>query len=73
MDSTILALVIVLILFTGISFLAIFNLIKGIQDDIDDIRVLFAQKKVDKEISRFEHKMPTPQFFDPIKDIDDLK
>jgi hypothetical protein len=48
------------------------NAIKRIGEDVEEMRIDATQKKIEKEMNRMEHKMPTPTFFEPVT-VDDLK
>lgn len=73
METSIMLLLIILILFSGLSFLVLMNAIKKIGEDVEEMRIDHQQKEISIELDRaFEHKMPTPTFFEPVT-VDDLK
>ena len=72
METSIMLLLIILILFSGLSFLVLMNTLKKISEDVEEMRIDATQKKIEKEMNRMEHKMPTPTFFEPVT-VDDLK
>lgn len=72
MDSAIVILLVVLILFSGVAFILIMNAIRNVEYSIDVLSAKDTQKKLEQELDRFEHKMPKPTFYEPVT-VDDLK
>ena len=70
METSILAMVIILILFDGLSFLVLMNTLKRIAEDVEEMRIDHQQEQVNIELDKaFDSKIPMPTFFDPVTEL----
>ena len=72
MDSVIIFLLVVLIIFAGVAFLIITEMLKRIEKDLRVVKKIEANKVRKETETVLEHKMPKPTFFEPVT-VDDLK
>lgn len=72
MDFLMVAMLVILITFSGVAFLVIMNAIRNVEYSIDVLSAKDTQKKLEQELDRFEHKMPKPTFYEPVT-VDDRK
>lgn len=72
MEFLMVAMLVILITFSGVAFLVIMNAIRNVEYSIDVLSAKDTQKKLEQELDRFEHKMPKPTFYEPVT-VDDLK
>lgn len=72
MEFLIVAMLVILITFSGVAFLVIMNAIRNVEYSIDVLSAKDTQKKLEQELDRFEHKMPKPTFYEPVT-VDDGK
>lgn len=72
MDFLMVAMLVILITFSGVAFLVIMNAIRNVEYSIDVLSAKDTQKKLEQELDRFEHKMPKPTFYEPVT-VDDGK
>lgn len=72
MEFLMVAMLVILITFSGVAFLVIMNAIRNVEYSIDVLSAKDTQKKLKQELDRFEHKMPKPTFYEPVT-VDDRK
>lgn len=72
MEFLMVAMLVILITFSGVAFLVIMNAIRNVEYSIDVLSAKDTQKKLERELDRFEHKMPKPTFYEPVT-VDDRK
>lgn len=72
MEFLMVAMLVILITFSGVAFLVIMNAIRNVEYSIDVLSAKDTQKKLEQELDRFEHKMPKPTFYEPVT-VDDGK
>lgn len=72
MEFLMVAMLVILITFSGVAFLVIMNAIRNVEYSIDVLSAKDTQKKLEQELDRFEHKMPKPTFYEPVT-VDDRK
>ena len=72
MDSAIVILLVVLIIFSGVAFILNTEMLKRIEKDLKVVKKIEANKVRKETETVLEHKMPKPTFYEPVT-VDDLK